>query len=122
MYNDIKKSDKPSPMGKFVSRTWKGFKVISPVLIAIVIGIAFVIGVNSALNAADERNYPYGDYEMVYRVYYDVNTIKEYTVKHNRPMWQGSSEGTNYIKKYPDIYVIRTNAPIEVVKYVNYQE
>jgi hypothetical protein len=122
MYNDIKKSDKPSPMGKFVSRTWKGFKVISPVLIAIVIGIAFVIGVNSALNAADERNYPYGDYEMVYRVYYDVNTIKEYTVKHNRPMWQGSSEGTNYIKKYPDIYVIRTNAPIEVVTYVNHQK
>ena len=122
MYNDIKKSDKPSPMGRFVSRTWKVFKVISPVLIAIVIGIAFVIGVNSALNAADERKYPHGDYEMVYRVYYDVNTIKEYTVKHDRPMWQGSHQGTNYIMKYPDTYVIKTNAPIEVVEYVNHQE
>ena len=122
MYNDIKKSDKPSPMGKFVSNTWRWLKITAPLTIAVIICVIFFYGINSALNAADERNYPYGDYEMVYRVYYDVNTIKEYTVKHNRPMWQGSSEGTNYIKKYPDIYVIRTNAPIEVVKYVNYQE
>lgn len=122
MYNDISKSSKPSKWSKFVSKTWMWMKITAPLTIAIVIATALFFGFNSVLEASDERNYPYGDYEMVYRVYYDVNTIKEYTVKHNRPIWQGSSEGTNYIKKYPDTYVIRTNAPIEVVKYVNHQK
>ena len=120
MYNDIKKSDKPSRFGKLVSNTWRWLKITAPLTITVIICVIFFYSINSALNAANERKYPHGDYEMVYRVYYDVNTIKEYTVKHDRPMWQGSHQGTNYIMKYPDEYVIKTNAPIEVVKYVDH--
>ena len=118
MYNDISKSNEPSKWGKFVSKTWKWIKITSPLTIAIVVVTVFVYSINSLT----EKKHPYGDYEMVYRVYYDVNTIKEYTVRHDRPISQGSNDGTNYIIKYPDEYVIRTNAPIEVVKYVNHQE
>ena len=121
-YVDITKSSEPSRWGKFVSKTWKWMKITAPLTITVIVLVIFVFGVNSALEASEERNHPHGDYEMVYRVYYDVNTIKEYTVRHDRPMWLGSHQGTNYIMKYPDTYVIKTNAPIEVVKYVNHQK
>ena len=122
MYNDISKNNKPSRLGKFVSNTWKWIKITAPLTISVVVIAVFVFCVNSVVKVADENKYPHGNYEMVYRVYYDVNTIKEYTIRHDRPMWQGSHQGTNYIMKYPDTYVIKTNAPIEVVKYVDHNK
>ena len=121
-YVDITKSNEPSKWSKFVSNTWRWLKITAPLTITVVICAIFVFFINSWVDRQIEINHPHGDYEMVYRVYYDVNTIKEYTVKHDRPISSGSSDGTNYIKKYPDEYVIRTNAPIEVVKYVNHQK
>ena len=68
------------------------------------------------------KDYPYGDYEMVYKVYYTPTNAKTYTIKHNRPIEMGSSKGTNYIRKYNEGMVIQTNAPIEIIKYVNYEK
>jgi hypothetical protein len=67
------------------------------------------------------KDYPYGDYEMVYKVYYTPTNAKTYIIKHNRPIKIGSSKGTNYIYKYNEGMVIQTNAPIEIIKYVNYK-
>lgn len=90
-------------------------------LILIIICFLFFWGVCSVLEWINEKDYPYGNYEMVYKVYYTQTNVKTYTIKHNRPITSGSDRGTNYIKKYNDGYVIKTNAPIEIVKYVKYK-
>lgn len=90
------------------------------ILITIIIAFLFTWGVYSLLEWQCEKDYPYGNYEMVYKVYYTPTNVKTYTIKHNRPIINGSDRGTNYIKKYDDGYVIKTNAPIEIVRYVKY--
>ena len=68
----------------------------------------------------DNVHYPEGDYEMTYRVYYTPSNVKEYTVKHNRPIWVSSHRGSNEVYLYDKGTIIETSAPIEVVKYVNH--
>ena len=71
---------------------------------------------------SDNKANPKGDYVLVYKVYYTPTNIKEYTIRHDRPIEVGSSKGSNYIHKHGEGKVIETSAPIEVVKYVNYQK
>jgi hypothetical protein len=94
--------------------------IINPVIVSLIISILIVIGVFKFLNHLDEKNYPYGDYELTYRVYYSPSNIKDYTVTHNRPIWVSSHRGSNEVYLYDKGTVIETSAPIEVVKYVNH--
>ena len=102
---------------------WKGIcaffnSPISVIVLLLLLGFGFFAFVK---HLADVR-YPEGDYELVYKVYYTPNNIKQYTIRHNRPIEVGSSKGTNYIHKYNEGNVIQTSAPIEVVRYVNYKK
>lgn len=65
-----------------------------------------------------------GIYHMTYRVYYNQNTIREYSITLDGPIYVGSDRGTNYIKKYSStgVDIIRTSAPIEVVSYTRESE
>lgn len=80
--------------------------------------ILFCVGLIGAISC--KENEMKGDYVLVYKVYYTSNNIKEYTIRHNKPIEVGSDRGTNYIKKVGEGTVIQTSAPIEVVKYINY--
>ena len=87
----------------------------------LLIGGGIIGGLIYFLNEKDKKDYPYGNYEMVYKVYYTPTNTKTYTIKHNRPIECSSNKGTNYVKKYHGDIVIETNAPIEVVRYVKYK-
>lgn len=91
------------------------FKTI--LIFSIFLGVVY--GLCVFLHYRDLRNYPYGNYEMTYRVYYTPTDVKEYTITHNRPISCGSYDGINYISKHGIGEVIETTAKIEVVKYVN---
>ena len=86
----------------------------SPLVFAILIFIGVIGGISW------KRNKNKGDYVLVYKVYYTPNNIKEYTIRHNKPIEVGSDRGTNYVRKVGEGTVIQTSAPIEVVKYINY--
>lgn len=81
-----------------------------------------IFGTFKILEYQDEKKYPYGEYELTYRVYYTPSSFTDYTVTHNRPIEIGSHKGTNYVKKHFGEYVIQTNAPIQKIKYVNHQK
>ena len=103
-------------IGDITSTTWFQMLVFIGFLSLVVIGII------KFLTYQDEKNYPYGNYELTYRVYYTPSTFVDYTVTHDRPIVIGSHKGTNYVKKHFGEYVIQTNAPIQKIKYVNYQK
>jgi hypothetical protein len=103
-------------IGDIISTT--SFQILS------VIGFFLLIifgGVKFSIHQ-DEKNYPYGNYELTYRVYYTPSTFVDYTVTHDRPIVIGSHKGTNYVKKRFGEYVIQTNAPIQKIKYVNHKK
>ena len=79
-------------------------------------------GIVAGIDYLDRRDYPEGDYELVYKVYYTPNNVKQYTIRHNRPIQVGSQDGTNYVRKYNGGIVIQTSATIETVRYVNYKK
>ena len=121
-FNDVTKGRNTNvfrKLGKSISHffreTTAGF-VLS--LLLMCGGVVFAVC--AFLIHMDNVNYPEGDYEMTYRVYYTPSNVKEYTVKHNRPMWVSSHRGTNEVYLFNKGTLIETNAPIEVVKYVNH--
>lgn len=93
---------------KFFDWDWSPFVFVILILVALIGGIKW------------KENKKKGDYVLVYKVYYTSNNIKEYTIRHNKPIEVGSDRGTNYIRKVGEGTVIQTSAPIEVVKYINY--
>lgn len=115
--NDITKGETTNRLMKCWEKimNWEGWFLVHMVLITIVIcgAIGWII------TYSENKNYPYGDYELTYRVYYDANNIKEYTVTHDRPIIIRSHEGTNEVYLYNKGTVIETNAPIEKVRYIN---
>jgi len=117
-FNDITKGKNTNIFAKMF-RPFILF-VIHPITITLAICIIIIVGLVKFLNYLDEKNYPYGNYELTYRVYYSPNNIKDYTVTHNRPIWVSSHRGTNEVYLFDKGTVIETSAPIEVVKYVNH--
>lgn len=115
--NDITKGETTNRLKKRWNKIkeWDGWFLVVTVLITIV--ICGTIGL--VIDYCEKKNYPYGEYELTYRVYYDVNNIKEYTVTHNRPIIIHSNDGTNEVYLYNKGTVISTSAPIEKVSYVN---
>lgn len=107
-------------IGKAISNFLKSelFKFI--VFIFILCGIVALA--LSYLVWQDRKDYPYGEYEMTYRVYYNENNVKEYTITHNRPIIVRSNRGSNEVYKYNSGIIVQTSAPIEVVKYVNHKK
>lgn len=90
---------------------------------SVVVFAAIVIyGIVAGIDYLDKKSYPEGDYELVYKVYYTPNNVKQYTIRHNRPIRVGSEDGTNYVRKYDGGVVIQTSATIETVRYVNYKK
>jgi hypothetical protein len=115
--NDITKGETTNRLKKRWKKIkeWKGWY-----LIFLGITTTVICGtIGWIVNYGDKKNYPYGEYELTYRVYYDVNNIKEYTVTHNRPILIRSNDGTNEVYLYNKGTVISTSAPIEKVSYVN---
>lgn len=109
--NDITKRDMPNTLARV--KNWEGWFWIKFFTFAILLASSIcytILKIDAIVN-------PYGEYKMTYRVYYDVNNIKEYTVTHNRPIHIISDRGTNMVKKYKGEKVIETSAPIEQVKY-----
>lgn len=115
--NDIRKGETTNVLEKRWKKimNWEGWFLVHMVLIIVVICGA----IGWFITYSENKNYPYGDYELTYRVYYDANNIKEYTVTHDRPIIIRSHEGTNEVYLYNKGTVIETNAPIEKVSYVN---
>lgn len=115
--NDITKGESTNLLKKRWEKIkeWEGFVLVVAVLITTVICGA----IGWLVIYSDNKNYPYGEYELTYRVYYDVNNIKEYTVTHNRPILIRSNDGSNEVYLYNKGTVISTSAPIEKVSYVN---
>ena len=90
-------------------------------VLAFLVIVLFFSGIVGAFIYKDNKLYPHGDYELVYKVYYTPNHVKEYTMKHNRPIEVKSSDGTNYIYKKGEGRVLETNAPIEIISYKRYK-
>ena len=63
-------------------------------------------------------------HHMTYRVYYNQNTVREYSITNDGPIYVGSDRGSNFIKKYSITgpTIITTSAPIEVVSYTREPE
>lgn len=115
--NDITKGETTNRLKKRWKKIkeWEGW-----LLIYLAIGTVVIVGaIVWIIDFDDKKNHPYGDYELTYRVYYDANNIKEYTVTHDRPIIIRSHEGTNEVYLYKKGTVIETNAPIEKVRYIN---
>jgi hypothetical protein len=111
--NDITKRNMPNTLARVMN--WEGWLAIF-----LFLGIIILIGgIVCIIHFSNLKQYPYGDYELTYRVYYDANNIKEYTVTHDRPIMIRSHEGTNEVYLYQKGTVIETNAPIEKVRYIN---
>ena len=119
MNEDILKSNRESVSKKI----WKVWHAIwdwdgTGPIVFLLVACALFYGLVSFLMYKDEKNYPYGEYELTYRVYYTPSVYKDYTITHNRPIFIESQDGTNRVKKYNDGTVIETNAPIEKLRYV----
>ena len=117
-FNDLTKRKKKSVIGKMLRPII--LVVINPVTIAFILASLIIFGVCKFMYYMDEKAYPYGEYELTYRVYYTPSNVREYTVTHNRPIWFSSNKGSNEVYLYDKGTVIETSAPIEVVKYVNH--
>lgn len=102
-------------MGFFRSESFKF------ILFLLVIG-ALCLSIGFFVEWIDEKSHPHGEYEMTYRVYYNENNVKEYTITHNRPIIVRSNRGSNEVYKYNSGIIVQTSAPIEVVKYVNHKK
>jgi hypothetical protein len=89
------------------------------IILGFLVVISIIVGFVKFVQYQDEKDYPYGEYEMTYRVYYSENNVKEYTITHNRPIYMRSSKGSNEMHKHDWGDVIETSAPIEIVRYVN---
>ena len=115
--NDITKGKSTNVLKKRWKKIkeWEGWFII---YLAIATTVIFGT-IGWVIDYGDKKNYPYGNYELTYRVYYDVNNIKEYTVTHDRPILIRSNDGTNEVYLYNKGTVISTSAPIEKVSYVN---
>ena len=116
-FNDLTKRKKKSVIAKMF-RPLILF-IINPITVTIVIGGLIICGLLKFIDYQVEKNYPYGEYELTYRVYYSPNNTKDYTVTHTRPIIVNSHRGTNEVYLYDKGTVISTSAPIEVVRYVN---
>ncbi len=116
-FNDLTKRKKKSVIAKMF-RPLILF-IINPITVTIVICGLIVCGLWKFTDYQDKKNYPYGNYELTYRVYYTPSNVREYTVTHNRPIWVSSNRGSNEVYLYDKGTVIETSAPIEVVRYVN---
>ena len=123
MNTEIMKVPSTNIFTKIGKGIWKGICAFfnSPWLF-VVIPILFIGGMFALVQHNDYVQYPEGNYELVYKVYYTPNNSKQYIIRHNRPIIVSSSEGTNIVKKYNEGTVIETSAPIEVVRYVNYSK
>ena len=89
------------------------------IILGFLVVASVIVGMVKFFQYEDEKDYPYGEYEMTYRVYYSENNVKEYTITHNRPIYMRSNKGSNEIHKHDWGDVIETSAPIEIVRYVN---
>ena len=116
-FNDLTKRKKKSVIAKML-RPLILF-IINPITVTIVICGLITCGIWKFLDYQDKKDYPYGEYELTYRVYYSPNNTKDYTVTHTRPIIVNSHRGTNEVYLYDKGTVISTSAPIEVVRYVN---
>ena len=116
-FNDLTKRKKKSVIGKMLRPIV--LVVLNPVTVALILAGLIIFGVCKFMYYMDEKNYPYGEYELTYRVYYSPNNTKDYTVTHTRPIIVNSHRGTNEVYLYDKGTVISTSAPIEVVRYVN---
>ena len=121
-FNDVTKGRNTNVFRKFVKYL---DHLMTETVVGYVLSLVFfcgcvVLGVLAFINHMDNVQYPEGDYEMTYRVYYTPSNVKEYTVKHNRPIWVSSHRGSNEVYLYDKGTIIETSAPIEVVKYVNH--
>lgn len=121
----IMKGDNTKSLGKIVwNYTVRPFKWLfttdgGQTILGFLVVASVIVGMVKFVQYQDEKNYPYGEYEMTYRVYYSENNVKEYTITHNRPIYVTSHRGSNEVHKHDLGNVIETSAPIEVVRYVN---
>ena len=123
MNKEIMKAPSTNIFVKVGKAIKKGISAFFDSAWSVVVFAAIVIyGIVAGINYLDEKSYPEGDYELVYKVYYTPNNVKQYTIRHNRPITVGSEDGTNYVRKYDGGVVIQTSATIETVRYVNYKK
>lgn len=121
----LMKGENTKSLGKIVwDYTIRPFKWLfttdgGQIILGFLVVASVIVGFVKFVQYEDEKNYPYGEYEMTYRVYYSENNVKEYTITHNRPIYMRSSKGSNEIHKHDWGDVIETSAPIEIVRYVN---
>lgn len=125
---NIMKNDKSKSLGKIVWNytvrpiKWWFNSSLGAIITVILVSALIAVGFVKLAQYIDEKDYPYGEYEMTYRVYYSENNVKEYTITHNRPIYMRSSKGSNEIHKHGWGDVIETSAPIEIVRYVNHKK
>lgn len=105
-----------NPKKGFLKKIWKsdGFQIFATLVIFVLI----IYGIVSIILYKDEQDYPYGEYEMTYRVHYSNGYHKDYTVTHDRPIEVYSDRGTNIVRKHSKGTVVKTSAPIEIVRYI----
>lgn len=121
----IMKGDNTKSLGKIVwNYTVRPFKWLfttdgGQIILGFLVVVFVLVGMVKFFQYQDEKDYPYGEYEMTYRVYYSENNVKEYTITHNRPIYVTSHRGSNEVHKHDFGNVIETSAPIEVVRYIN---
>lgn len=121
----IMKGENTKSLGKIVWNytvrpiKWWFNSVLGTIITVILVITLLIVGCIKFIQYEGEKEYPYGEYEMTFRVYYTEHNIKEYTVTHNRPIYMRSNRGSNDIHKYDGGNVIETSAPIEIVRYVN---
>jgi hypothetical protein len=95
---------------------------------AVVIGVLVIaFGLICGISRLVSPDYKKGKYTMVYKVYYNNNTARTYTITNDYPIAVESSRGTNWVATVkegtfpPGTFwsstVFQTNAPIEVVSY-----
>ena len=120
----LMKGENTKSLGKIVwNYTIRPFKWLfttdgGQIILGFLVVASVIVGFVKFVQYEDEKNYPYGEYEMTYRVYYSENNVKEYTITHNRPIYMRSSKGSNEIHKHGWGDVIETSAPIEIVRYI----
>ncbi len=121
----IMKGENTKSLGKIVwNYTIRPFKWLfttdeGQIILGFLVVVFVLVGMVKFFQYKDEKDYPYGEYEMTYRVYYSENNVKEYTITHNRPIYVTSHRGSNEVHKHDLGNVIETSAPIEVVRYIN---
>lgn len=115
--NDITKGETTNVLKKRWKKIkeWEGWFIIY-----LAIATTVICGtIGWVIDYGDKKNYPYGEYELTYRIYYDANNIREYRVTHNRPIMIRSHDGSNEVYLYDKGVVVSTSAPIESIRYIN---